>query len=748
MNGGEPLYLYSNFFLWAEFVVFSLLNFIFGLPTVHLINVYTCFVVVSFSTYCLLLFRHVLGDKVASFFAFSAVLLGGLMTSTLTQFMLSPFYLFPLAFLSLYLFLTRRRWIFVISVVFFTAVSANHYIPNYLILTLLVFLAAAAIVLQISRWFGRSLVEPFRRIHPDGVPRINRPSDTALSSTLFLCAIAALGPAFFVFLRIRDLISPVRGNLSLGEHGIGLQPVADIGLSQFKFLLWIPHIVPGLATHENLIYAHSPFLVGIIVILFALASPVAWRSRYYFVWLLSTIGVTLFGLGSAFPPWVFLRDHVPFFYVRHAYPLSIPITLLLVILAGFGFKKLCRSYWEKVSICGASIVLCLLQVGHGTVGDRRTSEPLIESAFRYPLTRTPYTLQSSEVPIDAMPILTKAASATNASDDYVLFRTKEYQSLVENNLPLLSGTIFGYSRSDPQDDRVTSYTPSTEPNELENGSFNAWYPTKTLSGRPAEAPRGFRILPEAEEILVSRSHLDRMPDGAPSGMRVDLSVGRPMLIIIQDIPDVERLRGQFLEAQLCLSSTEARRISVELQLAEKDGKIARSPRTVTLSARTECRHTTFYVLPTTTALTFNTTIYSPAPVSIDVSQVSLKVIPAMKETEPAVPVEIVRGANPNHIGLQIDAPAKGFLTRKENYDSGWTAIVNGISTPIEKWGALQAIPVSAGKNTIELTYRSAYPTLFWIHVITTLIGYVMFFIALVREPVINEEIPGSTGSTR
>jgi len=38
--------------------------------------------------------------------------------------------------------------------------------------------------------------------------------------------------------------------------------------------------------------------------------------------------------------WRVLKAYVPLFYLRHAYPLSLTLTLLVVILSAFGLRRL------------------------------------------------------------------------------------------------------------------------------------------------------------------------------------------------------------------------------------------------------------------------------------------------------------------------------------------------------------------------------------------------------------------------
>jgi hypothetical protein len=82
--------------------------------------------------------------------------------------------------------------------------------------------------------------------------------------------------------------------------------------------------------------------------------------------------------------------------------------------------------------------------------------------------------------------------------------------------------------------------------------------------------------------------------------------------------------------------------------------------------------------------------------------------PASSITQPALgeleSVEIVRYEDDTLV-LEVTAAADGMLVLSETFERGWHARVNGESAPVEQaYGVLRAVPVTAGTQTVELTY--------------------------------------------
>jgi uncharacterized membrane protein YfhO len=99
-----------------------------------------------------------------------------------------------------------------------------------------------------------------------------------------------------------------------------------------------------------------------------------------------------------------------------------------------------------------------------------------------------------------------------------------------------------------------------------------------------------------------------------------------------------------------------------------------------------------------------------------------------------IPVKYIQDNNPNHLRLKAFIPQDGYLIRKENFHAGWSAKVNNIETPIEKYAdVFQAVKVNKGKIVVDFEFKSLYPLLLWLHIVFAFVGYFLFFRYLIRR---------------
>ena len=709
MNGGEPLYLFSNLFLWAELIGFIALNWIFGLSTHELINLFFTFILMSFATLCFVLFSVVFRGRVVAFYAVIPVLFGGLTASTLAQYMLSPLYLLPLALLAAYLLVRDRDPAWLLALVFLICVSANHYLPHYLVLSVAAYLGGAGIVVA-----ARRLTSPGSAGHPARP----RPGPVAVAAALLVSA-AALAPAVYVHREARELVSPTRGNVTVADGGLGLQPGVHQSLYRYKYLVRLPRMRPGDASWGNLAYAHGVFYIGWLPVLLTIASLAAYRRPEYWGFLLAAGLAAVLALGESFPVWEILRTHVPLFYLRHGYPLAITLTLFIVILSAFGLERLVPWAPAQVLVCALALGLTLPAVAR-VHGDTRFSRPSQLSPVAYPMTRDAYSDPVSEVPVDSGPLITKRAAATHVNDDFILFRTRSYHELLQRDLPFVVGPLFGWSRG-------LEWTPpdlARSPNEIENGSFERWF--------PGGAPVGFEARLEGSAARVEESR-DRawVYDGEAS-VRMILPAGATANLVYAH-PRAAALRGRFLELSACLASPRRRPIGATVTVLQSGGFNILTPHTYRGGGSWECLRRTFLVGERAEGLEVSLGVSSLGPTEVYVDRLDLRAFP---ESTPAVttPIAAIRpdSRNPNRIGLRVDAPEDGYLVRKENHHRGWSATVDGRPVAIERYArAFQAIALRRGPHTVEFIFSSAYPILMWLHVAAVLAGYVGLYWYLV-----------------
>jgi hypothetical protein len=103
-----------------------------------------------------------------------------------------------------------------------------------------------------------------------------------------------------------------------------------------------------------------------------------------------------------------------------------------------------------------------------------------------------------------------------------------------------------------------------------------------------------------------------------------------------------------------------------------------------------------------------------------------------------IPFQLVR-YTPNHLDIDVTAPADGWVLVTDRWCRGWNATVNGQDVPV--YGGdfvFRAVQVHAGHNKINFDYRPAgWPTLLWLSWVTlaaTFIGPRLKLRSLIVKP--------------
>jgi hypothetical protein len=90
---------------------------------------------------------------------------------------------------------------------------------------------------------------------------------------------------------------------------------------------------------------------------------------------------------------------------------------------------------------------------------------------------------------------------------------------------------------------------------------------------------------------------------------------------------------------------------------------------------------------------------------------------AVLETDPGIspePVALAGSAtyaesDPENVVVTVEATAPSIVVVRNNWDTGWTATVDGAGAPVlPADGFRQGIPVTAGHHVISLTYRDPW----------------------------------------
>jgi hypothetical protein len=194
-----------------------------------------------------------------------------------------------------------------------------------------------------------------------------------------------------------------------------------------------------------------------------------------------------------------------------------------------------------------------------------------------------------------------------------------------------------------------------------------------------------------------------------------------------DHPLVATLRGRYLGMSACLASPTDRPVAATVTVLQAGGYNILTSHTYHGRGRWECFRRVFLVGEHAGTVELTLAVSSPGGAEVYLDRLELRAFPVAGAAREVSATLLDRG-NPNRLRLQVEAPEDGFLVRKENYHSGWSAVVDGRPVPIERYGGVfQAVALARGAHTVEFTFRSIYPVLMWAHVVAVLLGYVGFY---------------------
>lgn len=322
MNAGEPIYLFSNSFLWGPWVFFCWLNKIINLDVHTLFNVYWVFQFINFCTGSFLLFLVLYDDFRVSLFCFVSLLFSGMFLVNLGQPTgLNTIYYFPYILFCFALLFKRNNSYGLPFIIIFLGIAVNHYLPHYLFLSVAVFILFS-FLLRFSLFF--------QIWHFFLVNRI-------LILFAVIVSLLALSPALFLYKEMQNYVSPTRGGNNLAGaitlNQTGEQPSVNAFLSGYKVFL-----SRTISYRGNI---HHAFYFGIIPLFLFFLSFFQWRDKLFWPVFLSAVVILLLGTGNDFFGYRLLIRHVPTFnMLRHSFGLAQFATLLIICLCGYGLKEL------------------------------------------------------------------------------------------------------------------------------------------------------------------------------------------------------------------------------------------------------------------------------------------------------------------------------------------------------------------------------------------------------------------------
>lgn len=477
MNAGEPLYLISNYFLWAPWVFFCWLNKFININPQILFNLYWVFQFVNFCSGCLLLFLVLYDDFKAALFCFITLILSGMFIVSLGQSMgITIIYYLPYIILCLILTFKRKNIYGAALAVIYFSIALNHYLIHYIAL-------CSGIFIFFFLVYNPGLLALIRKL----LKTQYKAFLLALAVSVFIAL-----PALFSYFEMSNYISPTRGGTASGVainmNQTGAQSNVNAPLWGYRVLL-----DQVIRYRENI---HHAFYFGIIPLLFIPLAFLRLRDRYFLTIFSSAIVILFLSTGYDFWGYRLLTRYVPGFnMIRHSFGLAHFVAFFLICLSGYGLKELlredtaiARNRKSAILIFVSSAAMFLISrktnvIVFGFVGATailfiiivkkifsEEKHALIAKLFyflilsilvsdltlfyafnyktrsyknipyhladmRYPVKRGFYPLVSYPLPPDISPLIFKEASLTHPDGNYVFFRNQRINDMLYTFYP-------------------------------------------------------------------------------------------------------------------------------------------------------------------------------------------------------------------------------------------------------------------------------------------------------------------------
>ena len=321
MNGGEPIYLFSNGFLCTPLLLFVFLGHFFKGVASHLL--FNHAFILLFLNLCIgafLLFMTLFEDFKVAFFCFLCLLLGGCFDVILGQPAgILVLYYFPYILFGVLTSLKGKNPYGIVLALVYAGLSVNYYLPIYVFLVIFFLLA---FFFCSNPEYGRTLIYIVKRHYK-------------ILAVGTILAFLAASPAIFLKLELNSFVFPTRGSLARGgainAEQTGLQLRVNAPLRGYK--IFIERVLK-----DQYGGIHHAFYFGVFAFFLALLALLKSREMWPKILFLTASLAGIIGTGAHFllP---FLYNFVPgFSLIRHMCFFAPFVSFLFICMAGYGLK--------------------------------------------------------------------------------------------------------------------------------------------------------------------------------------------------------------------------------------------------------------------------------------------------------------------------------------------------------------------------------------------------------------------------
>lgn len=323
MNGGEPIYLFSNNIFKVPYLFFSLVGQFIKIDGHTLFNQCWIFIFLTFCIGSFLLFLALFDDFRVAFFCFVALLLSGCFYVNAAQAVgLSLLYFFTYILFGLVIAIKKKSPLGLVFAIICLSLSCNIYVPLY---TLLIFFFLVSVIFLFNPQYFKIVCKIVSRHYK------------LIIFAVFVAVLAA-GPLIFLRSELKDFVSPTRGAFTEGGalaiDQEGAQPRVSASFPVYRLL--IDRLVDDGYGRK---FIHHGFYFGILPLMLIAVALLRSKSRFVKPFFITAIFAAMVGAGKDFFVFPALVKYVPgFSMIRHTFPFAQLVPFLLICVSGFGLK--------------------------------------------------------------------------------------------------------------------------------------------------------------------------------------------------------------------------------------------------------------------------------------------------------------------------------------------------------------------------------------------------------------------------
>lgn len=345
-NCGEPFYLYNYAYMFWQWFLFVLLDYIWPAEPIILFNLFFVFLFIFYNVGCYLLFQKMFADKKVALFCFTVSLYATSFNVYFTEnssFYVSIYFPYLLYFFLEYLENQSRRSLVLLGGL--TGMMSNCYLPQIPIIAFGVFVVCYLVFMR-----GRYCF-----------PHIDKETLVYATAGVILLLLIA-SPCLYVFSQLSDYISPKRAGFS------------DIGSSYNQLIVGHHQEYSGIF---NFIYPFGNrgiLFIGFLPFILAVMGALKSSNRFHLVVLASAIVVFFINLGANSFSYILINYLPVFSLIKQYMAFEIFSQMFVICLAGMGLEYILGAKKENgknllilFSIVSLTVLLLMLKFAYKPV---------------------------------------------------------------------------------------------------------------------------------------------------------------------------------------------------------------------------------------------------------------------------------------------------------------------------------------------------------------------------------------------